>query len=115
MSHKLPQEFSEYQWIADRFSKIEGVNEVKIDGAGRIILNGQHRGSELYIVATNNSPGKYLKEYELPLRTTFYLDYAMAPANCPNDWDINKFPDPDMIMLLAEAKAKVVFENVRPN
>jgi hypothetical protein len=104
---KLPQEFKEYQWIADRFSKIEGVE--------LILLNDQAQGSELNMMITNNRPGKSNKVFIFPLRTTFYLDYAAAPQNCPNDWDINEFENPDMIMLLAEAKANVVFENVRPN
>ena len=104
---KLPQEYSQYQWIADRFARIDGVD--------MILLNTQAKGSELNMMITNNRPGKANKIFTFPLRTTFYLDYAAAPANCPNDWDINEFENPEMIILLAEAKAKVVFENIRPN
>ena len=104
---KLPKEFKEFQWIADRFAKIKGVE--------MILLSDQAKGSELNMMITNNSPGESKKVFIMPLRTTFYIDYSAAPTDCPNNWDINQFENPDMIMLLAEAKAKVVFEDVRPN
>ena len=104
---KLPEKYREYQWIADRFSKIKGVE--------MILLNTQGAGSEVNLMITNNRPGASNKIFTFPLRTTFYLDYATAPPNCPNDWDINEFDNPEMIMLLAEAKAKVIFEDISAN
>jgi len=80
-----------------------------------ILLSTQAKGSELNMMITNNRPGKAMKSYIMPLKTTFYLDYAAAPKDCPNDWDIMEFENPEMIMKLAEAKAKVIFQDVRPN
>ena len=104
---KLPQEYKDYQWIADRFSKINGVE--------MILLNTQAKGTEVNMMITNNRPGDGSKTFIFPLRTLFYLDYVAAPENCPNQWDINEFENSEIILLLAEAKARVVFEDLRPN
>jgi len=103
----LPQEYKDYQWIADRFAAINGVE--------MILINTQAQGSEVNLMITNNAPGDSNKTFVFPLRTLFYLDYATAPEDCPNDWDINSFSDSDLIVNMAEAKAKVIFEDVRCN
>jgi hypothetical protein len=100
---KLPEMYRDYQWIADRFAKIDGID--------MILLNTKDKGKELNLMMTNNKTGKALKTFSFPLKTTFYLDYTAAPANCPNDWDINEFENPEMIIKLALSKASFIFEN----
>lgn len=103
---KLPKEYQDYQWIADRFAQIDGVE--------MILLNTQAKGTELNMMITNNKPQPSNKMFIFPLKTTFVIDYVAA-ENCINDWDINLFTDPEMILNMAIAKAKVVFEDLRPN
>ena len=104
---KLPEEYKDYQYIADMFSRIKGVE--------MILLTTQDNGEEVSLLMTNNRTGLEKKVFTVPLKTTLYIDYHAAPANCPNNYDINTYPDPSLILNGALAKARMLFEDIRMN
>ena len=103
---KLPEQYKQYQWVADMFSQIDGV-EI-------IALYSQAFGQEINLMMTNNRPGINHREFSLPLKTDIIIDYVAA-TNCNHEYDVNTFPDIDLILQGALAKAKVLFEGLRPN
>jgi hypothetical protein len=103
---KLPQEQKEYQWIADRFAAISGVE--------LIAIHSQDSGREINLMMTNNRKGKDIRVFTLPLKTNIIIDYVAA-EDCNHEYDVNTYPDIELILIGALAKAEVLFGNVRPN
>ena len=104
MDKTLPAEYRQYQWVADMFSKIKGVNLITL----------MKDGTELNMIVSNELRGKAMRKYNLPLRTLSYVDYQFSP-DCPHDYDIMKMEDPEALARLAVAKAKLIFNDTRPN
>ena len=103
---KLPDQYKQYQWVANMFSTIDGVE--------MIALNSQGFGEEINLMITNNRSGNNLKVFTLPLKTDIVIDYVAA-SNCLHEYDVNTYPHIEDILKGAIAKARVLFEDTRPN
>jgi hypothetical protein len=98
--NKIPEEYAQYQWIADRFSKIKGVELV--------MLNANQYGINLFV--TNNKTGDDKKVFGFPLRRLFYIDYQLA-SDCKQPYSIMELDDPNAMVELGVAKAESFFNN----
>lgn len=101
----LPEELRPYQWVADKFQLIPGVEIGFVDM--------QQHGEEISLVLHNGRTGDKKKAYKLPLKTTFFVDYTIGGENCPHDYDINTIPDElrDPLLYLAMKKAERIFDS----
>lgn len=105
MDKTLPAEYRQYQWVADMFSKIKGVNLITL----------MKDGTELNMIVSNELTGRAMRKYNLPLRTLAYVDYVFSPVDCPHDYDLMKMEDPEALVRIALSKAKLIFNDTRTN
>lgn len=97
---EVPDKYSQYKWIAKRFSKIPNVEIVA--------MNATEDGLNLFL--TNNKTGNAKKVFEFPLRRLFFIDYTTA-GDTPHPYDIMEMEDPEQFVFLGECKAKQFFED----
>lgn len=101
---EVPEEYKQYQWIADRFGKVKGVEIVA--------LNANRDGINLFM--TNNMTGKARKDFIFPLRRLFFIDYQLA-GDCPHPYSIMELDDPGAMVEIGVAKAELFFSDQRVN
>lgn len=104
MKSIIPGEYRQYEWIANTFKKVKGVEIVA--------MNVTEDGINMFM--SNNKTGKQKKVFEFPLRRMFFVDYHMAP-DCRHDYDIMDLEDPQAMVKLGEAKAYMFFNDIKVN
>lgn len=97
----IPNEYRQYKWIANIFSKVKGVKEVSLDHTDE--------GMNLYI--TNGKKGLKRKAFEFPLRRMFFVDFDKA-KNVRHVYDIDEIDDSESMVQLGKAKAHIFFDNI---
>ena len=93
-----------YAWISKRFQQVKGVDLILMNRTP----NPNTESEEVSLTMTNNRTGKDRKVFEFPLKTTFIVDYSLAP-DCRHDYDIMDLEDPNSIVEIGIAKAKQFF------
>lgn len=99
---QLPKEWKDYEWIANRLIKIDGVKDILMLEVNDFLI----------MTLTNSKPGKAKKCFDIPLREFFIVDYTLAP-NAPHYYDINKLDNPEAMFKVIEQKAKMFFAGIR--
>lgn len=97
----VPEEFRQYDWIANKFSKIKGVVNVTLD----------HTPEGMNLFMDNGKKGDDKKSFEFPLRRLFFVDYANS-KDVQNAYDVMEIEDPDSMVELGYSKAHVFFNDI---
>ena len=85
----VPQELKQYEHIAQRFSKIPGVELIG--------LQVQGQGAEVTMHMTNNKPGASNVRFSIPLRTCFFVAFSPGGGATPGPQPVNSF-GPSVVM-----------------
>lgn len=97
----IPEEYRQYKWIANVFSKVKGVEDVTLDFTDE--------GMNLYV--TNGKKGLKRKAFEFPLRRMFFVDFDKA-KDVRHVYDIDELDDAASMVELGKAKAHIFFNNI---
>ena len=98
---EIPGKYNEYRWIANIFSRIKGVKDIKLD----FTEDGMN------LLMTNGKEGAFRKTYEFPLRRLFYADYDHK-KDVKNEYDVLLLDDPNAMVEIGRAKAYVHFNDI---
>ena len=98
----ITTEYRQYDWIANKFAKINGVVNVTLD----------HTEDGMNLFIDNGLDGDDKKSFEFPLRRLFFADYGQA-KDVKNEYDIMELEDPKSMVELGHAKAHMFFNNIK--